>query len=643
MFNDLLSSSFDTLTKPIQSQNLMYHAQCRIFLHNKLPMMLATIANPLQPLPTEQYLHDLWNELGAQGNEEVLSVARHFFHICVHHHLISQEGCQTLTGEDGNASSAKGLFSKQALVDQVKANATRGPRLVEELAKNDGNAGFFSQAIVEIMHRYCHAKETQHIKDMATAMVRQPTTINALGMFVKPSYFLAPLCRLLDEWSWEDIHGESQPIYEEFGSVLLLIMSVKFRLGLPNYELGLTSHTGFVAHYLSSGQSERTLSQMVEDEKDNLGDWIHNLYESEGISDEVTSSCSAKKFYLMVPTLLRQSMTAFALGKLSQERLEGGLDYLLEPFLITSLLSAFAWLARSMVKDVKNTMVIVRRLARSPEDTETSKIHRTILDIAHGMFAATLAHLSDQTQYEELWNLLGDSAPFSVRIGIKAEDLKLWTHEEGGTIGFFRKAVSDMLSGTNIELYQPNLLIAAAQMKGPSVLIHEMISILVSFASSNQFPHTQLDAMATLIACADFPGMSLRNSLQLLHARVSNFIKTGNSVFAEALVHLYRRVELYATALTTQPGADDQLLNNVSSIDLAEINLDSMPIDPDVSKQQPTQMSQVDPLAGENLDQMLNESSNMGPIDDFTMNDDNMFDMDNFDLTNIEDLDMSMF
>lgn len=57
------------------------------------------------------------------------------------------------------------------------------------------------------MSNYCQLRETQHLKDMANAIVRKPVAINAIGMFIKPNIFLLSLRTLLDEWKWDDIHG----------------------------------------------------------------------------------------------------------------------------------------------------------------------------------------------------------------------------------------------------------------------------------------------------------------------------------------------------------------------------------------------------------------------------------------------------
>lgn len=644
MFNELLFASFDVISKPSQSVDALYQAQCRIYLHNKLPATLALISG-FESLPTEQYLQELWNDLNTLGNPDSLTIAKHFLHVCILHHLISADAVQSLTGEDPNATSAKGLFPKQALVEQVKANATRGPRLVDELAKNDGNAGSIGQAVVEVMHRYCDTKETQNLKDMANALVRQPNTINAIAMFVRPSYFLSPFCRLLDEWTWDDIHGESQPIYEEFGSVLLLLLTVKFRLRLSNDDLGLTSKTAFVAQYISSGQAEAIASRQASgDQQKHLRDWIENLYFEEGLSDDVTTSCSPKEFYMMIPTLLHQSMTAFAMGKLSQNKLEQGLDYLREPFLLPSLLSAFAWLACAVQKDSKSAKVILQRLVQAPDNQETKRLHRTILDIAGEIFHKALSYQPDQTQYTEVLGIVGERTPFSVNLGFKAEELTTWSSEQGSIDTFLQRAISDLLAIPSINTFQPNLVTAAIELRGPTAVVHNIVTVLTQFSTTHDFPQF-LDVTATIIASTEDGKTGLRHALQLLHARLGKFLKMGQTLFAEAIVHLYRRVEMYCNALTSRPGTDEQELMQMTGVDMAEINLDQMPMETDAAKQQAMALSQQDQLLGEDMDQMLNEAANMGTIDDYNdgANDESMFNLDNYELTDLGDLDLEGF
>jgi mediator of RNA polymerase II transcription subunit 5 len=176
------------------------------------------------------------------------------------------------------------------------------------------------------MHNYCHVKETQNLKDMANTIIRKPASINTMSMFIKPAAFLHPFCTLLDDWKWEEIHGESQPVYDEFGSILLLVLAFRQRLNLRNSELGAQQGEGFLAKYLAAGQAEQDLSKLSDSTQLHLGDWIKSFYIDEGLSDDLTTNCSAQEFYLLIPTLLRQSMLAHSRARLTSDTLKAGLE-----------------------------------------------------------------------------------------------------------------------------------------------------------------------------------------------------------------------------------------------------------------------------------------------------------------------------
>ena len=185
---------------------------------------------------------------------------------------------------------------------------------------------------------YCASKETHHLKDLANAMLRKPATIDALAMFIRPTYWLLPLCTLLDEWRWDDIHGkissdeearltvlgESQPLYDEFGGIFLLILVSKRRLSLSTSDIGIEN--GFIARYFDQEGCPRAVSDLSEESQKHLADWINALYVAEALTDELTSSCSPQEFYSLVPTLLQQSVNAQTKGRLTNDALKGGLE-----------------------------------------------------------------------------------------------------------------------------------------------------------------------------------------------------------------------------------------------------------------------------------------------------------------------------
>ena len=319
-------ASFQVLKRSqLGSRSSLHFPQVDGFVRNKLPDILSTISgSSFGALSSEDSLASSWVEVKPElTSSELLESGNHFLNVCSLHHLLSPEAAHRHIGDRNLVSTMpKALYSKDDLISQVSANPARLARLIIELSTTDGSGPAISQAIVEHIMTYCQSKETHHLRDLANNFVKKPDAINALAMFVRPSYWLGPLCTLLDDWRWDDIHGESQPLYEEFGSILLFIVASKRRLNLSSSELGLRE--GFVARYLDQEGVESP--SLTEDSLRHLGDWVYAMYVAEGLSDEVTTSCSPQEFYTSIPNFLRQSWIAYQKGKLTLDALKGGLE-----------------------------------------------------------------------------------------------------------------------------------------------------------------------------------------------------------------------------------------------------------------------------------------------------------------------------
>lgn len=115
-------------------------------------------------------------------------------------------------------------------------------------------------------------------------------------------------------------------MYDQFGAVFLLVLVTKAALNLSKSEIGIRKTDGFLSEYLDRENSEYALSELSEEKSKLLGDWINALYIAEGLSDDLFTECSPHDFYLLIPTLLRQSITAHQREKLSSEALAAGLE-----------------------------------------------------------------------------------------------------------------------------------------------------------------------------------------------------------------------------------------------------------------------------------------------------------------------------
>ena len=456
-----------------------------------------------------------------------------------------------------------------------------------------GSAASIAQAIVEIIMTYCQNKETHHLKDLTNAMTRKPETISALALFIRPSYWLSPLCAILDEWRWDEIHGESQPLYDEFGGILLFILVSKNRLSLTLSELGLTNQAGFLSKYMHHEGTEQALQDLSEDSQKHLGEWINALYITESLNDELTTACSPQDFYLFVPTLLRQSLLASQTGKLRPETLKGGLEFLLEPFLLPSLVSATAWLNSVSDSDARSLMHPI--FTKCPASQEAKTIHRTIMDMT------------------------GLASPFGFEV--KASP-KLSTLQAN-----IMSFTSNPSTGGNITA----AFRTATQCHGLEAAFNTLLDVLLHFSGTADFL-SALDVTSVLVCIAD---RQLRDLLRIKHSGLGVMLKKQQRLQAEAIVHLYRRVEAYASVLMVQEMSVDQFATlQLSNIDAVAANMEVPPATQETRGDEPM----------DDIDQMLNESAAMGSMeqadasglnmDDFYMQD---------EMENLDDLDLEMF
>ena len=187
----------------------------------------------------------------------------------------------------------------------------------------------------------CANNDTITLKNILSVLSRKPSTLDVIMLFARPNMLLQPLCHILDNWQdhedqglsllrWVEgrliCSGEHQPVYEDFGSILLFIMIVRHRFDLKDHDLGVDHSSSFVRKYMRNACVSRCPEHLTEHENKLLGGWIRGLFETEGISDELMSMCIPKDFHLLIATLFDQSLRACQAKLLALDTLKGGFE-----------------------------------------------------------------------------------------------------------------------------------------------------------------------------------------------------------------------------------------------------------------------------------------------------------------------------
>ncbi|KAG2420630.1 hypothetical protein HFD88_000243 [Aspergillus terreus] len=615
LIQDLITAAFDVCSNAMyrnESSRTMF--LFRSFLVNKLPSFFAAMLSAsMVSIPMELCISHALSRLdpntfpsfsqmfSMQGNTVLSDVRQEFLFACASHKLIPESSIERLLGENPMQALPVG-YNKDDLVSQINTTPERAEQLINEIEFTEGNAGPIVGAITEVMQNLCNQKETMTLKNICNSLSRRPQALDVILLFRSPKQVLQPLCALLDSWHWDEDQGESQPVYDEFGSILLLVLVFKYRYDLSAYDLGIANNDSFVLRLLERGSSSQKLDELSESQNKHLGSWIGALFIAEGISEETMSACSPQEFYLLASTLFSQSLAACEAGKLEFETLKGGFEYLLEPFLLPSLVVALTWLGNHIWETESDPSIPLKALhslvSPSSISGEAKEIHRTVLNITARSLDEQLkdvrARHPSRTDIKPILDVLEPCLSFPRTGSCHRSELETWTTHAGNLLGSIRSTMQSLVlwcTSPDVNIPPPSYthrqLVAGIRIVGATRLLAALLDELRLQIDANN-GDLALDIAASLVyaplpesfavesspyhpVAVDLakdpvprcPLLTLRDALALQHEAVPRTAEK-DPARAEAVVRLYRRVAALAAPTAQVPNLDmNNLIQNM--------------------------------------------------------------------------------
>ncbi|KAK4694667.1 mediator of RNA polymerase II transcription subunit 5, partial [Lecanoromycetidae sp. Uapishka_2] len=521
------------------------------------------------------------------GRNSLLSEARQdFLFACALHGLIPEKSIEEIQGDMPMQSlPASGVLMKDELVRQYAKNPAKIDQCIAELesANMEGNSGATAGAIIEILHTLCANNDTMTLKSVCNTLSCKTTTLDVLMLFTPSDTLLRPLCTLIDNWQDHEDQGEYQPVYDEFGSILLFIVIVQHRFKLESGDMGIEKPDSFLVKYYQESSKSRPIEDLSEHESHLLGSWIKGLFETEGISDELMSTCKPKEFHLLVATLFDQSLKACQAKVLALDTLRGGFEYLLQPVLLPSLVAGFTWFSHCMWEindDTKSFDIMLPALKtllqpRSmPHDS--SDVYKAIVALVTPQLSDALSHA--QKQYpsrSDIPRLEASSQDAFHREGINAlNELASWSTTSGGGLTAALRQTTQALtvwsavSGATHEMTPPSythrqLLDTLRILGAPAIL-----NLFIEEANNSTQSDTALDIFVIMIFTSSQQSsvgkrqLTLREALHLEYQNVDDLART-DPARASTIVRLYRRVEALAAPKTNVVSGGDEFMTGV--------------------------------------------------------------------------------
>ncbi|KAJ5570462.1 uncharacterized protein N7459_009892 [Penicillium hispanicum] len=646
LVEEIITAAFDVLSNGVyrnESSRTMF--LFRAFLVNKLPAFFAAMtAASMVPINMEMCITQALSRLdpnafpsfsqifSMQGSSILSDARQEFLFACASHRLIPESSIERLLGENPMQTlPVGGPYHKDDLVSQINSHPERADQLIGEIESMEGNAGAIVGAITEVMFNLCHQRETVTLKNICNSLSRRPQALDVILLFRTTKQVLQPLCALLDSWRWDEEQGENQPVYDEFGSILLLVLAFKYRYDLSTSDIGISSHDSFVLKLLDRGACSQKLNELNEKQNKDLGAWIAALFIAESISEETMSSCSPQDFYMLVSTLFDQSVGACESGKLDFETLKGGFEYLLEPFLLPSLVVALTWLGNHIWESETEPTIPLRTLLSlvkpSSISGEAQAIHQTVLNITARPLEEQLKDVRTRHQSRsDIKPILDALDPYLSfrRVGsCHRSELDSWAAQTtGGLPGSIRNTLQSLvLWSTNSDItmapqsYTHRQLLVGIRILGATRVLAALVDELKqqteagsgdlaldiaaamicapmaeSFAVDQNTCHPVDSTKESLPRCAP---LTLRDALALQHENVPK-VSEKDPLRAEVVVRLWRRVSV----LTAPPSqvSNIDVSNIIHNMHLGVDGQDRMDLEPagaDVGEEDPDNINQM--------------------------------------------------
>ncbi|KAK9238219.1 mediator complex, subunit Med5 [Lipomyces kononenkoae] len=270
---------------------------------------------------------------------------------------ISFAGADRILGRNSDDLQSGGNIEKPLEVEEVitslfQMDSYEFETFIRQFVTDVETMGCVSQGaavdvLVELLSLLSVQRETVKLRILAQEVALSTMTMNIMLLYRDPYEILRPLITCMDTWSYED-DSNFQDNYTDFGLILLLICSFYYHFQLDLAKMDPLNENSFCMRYLTSSGVGHPIETLGQERSDLLGGWIMGLFDMNGISDDMMRSCSPMDYALLVPTIFQQSVAACNRNFMDVDTLKGGLEYFLQPFLLSSVVGALHWLAHDL-------------------------------------------------------------------------------------------------------------------------------------------------------------------------------------------------------------------------------------------------------------------------------------------------------
>ncbi|RDW59293.1 putative RNA polymerase II mediator complex subunit Nut1 [Aspergillus mulundensis] len=595
LIEEIITASFDVLSNAMyRNESARTMLLFRSFLVNKLPPFFAALlAVSMVTFSMEECISHALSRIdpntfpsfsqmfSMQGNTALSDVRQEFLFSCASHKLIPESSIERLLGENPMQTlPVGGSYVKDDLKAQISANHERAEQLISDIESTEGNAGAIVGAITEVRFPSVFGGVYADVAEYLQLVISPAAVPRRYAAIPQPKADPAAALRAARFLALGRRPGRE---------------SAGVRRVRKHSSTGIDVQVPLIER----GSSSQKLEELTGKQNKNLGEWIAALFIAEGISEETMSACSPQEFYMLVSTLFSQSLGACEAGKLEFDTLKGGFEYLLEPFLLPSLVVALTWLGNHIWESEADPTIPLKALQSLVSPTSISgegrEIHLTVLNITARSLEEQLkdvrARHPTRTDIKPILDALDPCLSFQRTGSCHKSELESWSsHNPGGFIGSFRATFQSLIlwsTSPDATMAPPSythrqMITAIRTVGAPRILSALLDELKFQTESNTGTADIALDIAASLVSAPlpesyaldqfqthhehaaskpsdnppRYPLLTPRDALNLIHESVPK-LSEKDPLRAELVVRLYRRVNtLLAPPAQVAPNLD---------------------------------------------------------------------------------------
>ncbi len=532
VLNELISLSFECITIALQSRDAsdLVIKNWKLFLTKRLPLLIkelnlknveSSLSNALNLIdPKISKAIKLNSSGGSDPNDDDIfssfpstntDIRHDFLRSCIALKLLPQSAFAAILKEDAQAENRNLPTSDDVLQNgqPIDISTTLHATLIDINPEfipleDSGLLEFFSlveemegtkqvelsNLILETINEFIKNDDVSHLYRLALALGLSPSALHAILFHLSPSAFLKPLLTFLDKWQVSNDDMNFQDVYSAFGCVLML-----FLLIVKDYKISFESlllikdnpnEPSFCIKYLTKLGSLSQFDSSNTHQSDLLNGWITALFDSGGISDDLMRLSTVQECFQLFPVIFQQAFIACKQGLIDEDTVKGGLEYFLQPFLLSTIVGILSWSETFLWKrnDVDLLINLIKTLI-NPLDLsgESVHIHKFVLSI----YGPNLFHLLSEINKDPQTSvdpILLSSLRQSV--GLKKPTYFFEFDTSPTFMKYFRSILYDINKKTDVQA-------------SPLSLFHTQFNTLLNWSQTTIVPNYDFQLFSTLL------------------------------------------------------------------------------------------------------------------------------------------------